>query len=222
MIKLNDKDILLASMLGNKVMEQLPRFELVQNEISKRPLPRINVFPLRQNELTIQQTNENLESANLQSAIETWQHSNLSFSFLPLTLTTSDTKFTFNPEPLISLKMSNEIVKRSPAKAKDFIGTIKEYWSQSDYEILITGFLFGINERGDFQETYPIDQVKSLVKLAQSKDGVGVQNEFLNALDITRLVIEDIDFPFTVGENVQAFEMTCLSDFTETILLELP
>jgi hypothetical protein len=217
MIKLNDKDILLASMLGNKVMEQLPRFELVQNEIAKRPLPRINVFPLRQNELTLQSAID-----NPQSAIKNWQHSNLSFSFLPLTLTASDTKFTFNPEPLISLKMSNEIVKRSPAKAKDFIGTIKEYWSQSDYEILITGFLFGINERGDFQESYPIDQVKSLVKLAQSKDGVGVQNEFLNALDITRLVIEDIDFPFTVGENVQAFEMTCLSDFTETILLELP
>lgn len=217
MIKLNDKDILLASMLGNKVMEQLPRFELVQNEIAKRPLPRINVFPLRQNELSIQSAID-----NPQSAIENWTHKALSFSFLPLTLTASDTNFTFTIEPLISLKLKNEIIKRTPAKAKDFIGTIKEYWSQSDYEILITGFLFGINERGDFQETYPMDQVKSLVKIAQSKDGVGVQNELLNALDITRLVIEDIDFPFTVGENVQAFEMTCLSDFTETILLELP
>jgi hypothetical protein len=217
MIKLNDKDILLASMLGNKVMEQLPRFELVQNEIAKRPLPRINVFPLRQNELSIQPEGDG--QAQFQN---TWKDGTLSYAFLPVTLSDANGAFTFFIEPLISLKLKNEIIKRTPAKAKDFIGTIKEYWSQSDYDITMTGFLVGYNERGDFQDTYPMADVKRLTELAQSRDGVGIQNEFLNGLGITRIVIEEMSLPFTVGENVQAYELSCLSDFTETILLELP
>lgn len=215
MIKLNDRDILLASMLGNKVMEQLPRFELVQNEIAKRPLPRINVFPLRQNSTTPESYSPSvIESKN-------WRHQNLTFSFLPVKLTDAVGSYQFKIEPLISVKMKNEIIKRTPAKAKDFVGTIKEYWSQDDYQITMTGFLFGTNEKGSFQDCYPLEDVKILKRLFQSREGIAVENEFLLGLGITRIVIEELSFPFTVGENVQAFEISCISDFTENILLEI-
>ena len=44
--------------------------------------------------------------------------------------------------------------------------------------------------------------------------------EPLQLLGINRIVIEEMSFPFTKGENVQAYEISALSDFDFNLLLE--
>ena len=46
-MKLTNEDILMASLLGSQVVEQIPRFAEVENELAKRVLPPIRFLPLQ-------------------------------------------------------------------------------------------------------------------------------------------------------------------------------
>ena len=46
-MKLTNENVLMASLLGSNVVEKLPRFETIQNELSKHVLPPINFLPVR-------------------------------------------------------------------------------------------------------------------------------------------------------------------------------
>lgn len=218
-----DKDILLASVFGSKIAESIPRFDALQNELMKHPIPAIPFFPLKR-EIKIQQEkdyqNQELWKAN---ASDSSKH------FFPLqfrkriaTGENTEPWYTFPYETMISISAGNKIIKRSIAKPKkDFVGTIKEHWSQDDYEITITGILFGAIERGTVDQCYPRSDFKKLEDYCKNPYGIEVRCEPFQLLGIDFICVENWSYPFTKGENVQAYEMKAVSDYTADFLLEI-
>lgn len=219
----NTKTILLASLLGSKLSESLPRLAVVQNELQKHVLPPIPFLP---------ETNENGVDTPRSFSLNTplWQADspNISGQFFPLSFrrktdggTSSEPWYTFPYEPLISIEGKNDIVKRKIAKANGFVGTVKERFSQDDYTITITGSLIGLKLIGTYDECFPRQDFERLRDYCICPGGIEVRCEPLQLLGINSLVVEEFTFPFTKGENVQAYELHCLSDFTSELLLEI-
>lgn len=213
------KEILFASIVGSQVAESIPRFSIVENELAKHPSP---VVPF----LNFIQNAEGFDEGVQRSYADNWKASqklSKDQQFFPFSLKKEgDTVSYLLPyEPLITISGSNTIVKRKVAKAKNFVGTVKEHYSQDDWEISITGFLFGAIERGTVEKCFPRED---FIKLRDYFKGASCQVfcEPLQLLGINEIVIEDITFPFTKGENVQAYELKVLSDFTSELLLEIP
>ena len=109
-------------------------------------------------------------------------------------------------EPVISIKGSNNIVTRNIAKSKGR-GTVKEYWSQNDYEITVNGIFFS----EDFN-AYPEADVLRLKELFNAKEALEVKCDLLRIWDIFKIVVTDWDIPFTKGTSVQAWSFNALSD----------
>lgn len=135
---------------------------------------------------------------------------------LPLSLgITEDAEWTFPIEPLISISGKNIIVKRNVAKSEGR-GTIKERWAEDD---------FAINIQGSFVHkdlnTYPENDVQSLMRYIKYKRALYVKNELLALLDIHQIVIENYSFPFSKGENVQNYVIDAVSDHGYTLLAEV-
>lgn len=228
-----DDDILLASLLGSKFVEQLPRLTAVENELQKRVGYPIPFLPLR-NKVIIDQQEANVQndqvsiyeqdSDDLKAEIWKANPSIIENQFFPLKVKragTDDPFFTFPFEPMISITGKNKIVKRSIAKAPNFIGSIKEYWSQDDYEITITGALYGEQEKGSYQEAYPKEYFEALKNYCTSPTGLEVLCDAFQPLGINFIVIEDFNFPFSKGENVQAYDIKAVSDFSAVFLSEI-
>lgn len=209
---------ILQSLIGTKVsMENL---SLVQNELRKHVLPPIP-FLGKVNEQGIQQSSWSGNAiVNLEPEPDTTKHF-FPLSFRRITPEGSEPWYTFPYEPLVTISGSNEIVKRKPAKAANFIGTVKEHWSQNDYEITITGVIMGRQISGNVEETFPREDFEKLRKYCTSPYGLEVLCEPLQLLGINAIVVDSFTFPFTPGENVQAYEIQCSSDFTSELLLEI-
>ena len=220
-MEFNEKSILFASLLGSKVAQQIPRFETVQNEIGKRVLPPISFLPFKNNPVKINEPEGNFNPGELWMADAPKSESE---QFFPFTFIDSETgeKFLLPYEPMLSISSKNNIVKRTVAKADDFKyqGTVKERWSRDDYEIKITGVLIGSILTGDVSQCYPKEDFEKLKNFLEGKSSWMVYCEPLQLLGINRIVIEEMSFPFTKGENVQAYEISALSDFDFNLLLE--
>lgn len=216
---MDKNQIIFASLVGSKVAEALPRFSMVQNELSKHVLPVIPFFPIKQNE----QFAGNIYQETLEAKINESDPINLPSHFFPLTFKRPGTNqsYQFPYEPLVSISGGNSIITRKVAKAKNFIGTVKEHWSQDDYEITITGVMLGAIEKGSIEDCYPIEQFERLKEFCTHPSGIELYCEPLQLLGISRVVVKSFSFPFTKGENVQAYEIQCLSDFTSELLLEI-
>jgi hypothetical protein len=94
-------------------------------------------------------------------------------------------------------------------------GTVKEYISDGDYSIKITGKLFG-----DGMNSYPSDLVSNLHNICLAPVALTVSSDFLKLFNINSIVIESYNFHQTEGmRNVQEFTLNCLSD-RELILLK--
>lgn len=217
---MDNRDILLASMIGSKAVERIPRLATVQNELMK------HVLPTDTRKLPFTNTDKIEKSLSDQYHELTWvaNQQDVYSQFFPLRIKragTSDSWRTLPYEPLISISGKNNIVKRSVAKAPNFIGTIKEHWSQDDYEITITGTLFGENEIGSYQEAYPIEWFERLRDYCTSPTGLEVECDLFQMLSIKNIVVESFNFPFTKGENVQMYDIKAVSDFSAEFLLEL-
>lgn len=213
-------DILVSSLFGVVVAEKIPRFALIENEISKHVLP---VVPFLGGKLTTIDTT--IQNAPASPAMEAFKQRPIPFSsqFFPLMFRLKDSTdnwFTFPYEPLISISGRNNIVKKTTAKVSNFVGTVKERFSQDDYEITITGILMGETLSGNAEQCFPRADFMKLVDYCRS-GAIEVRCEPMQLLGINYIVIEDFSFPFTKGENVQAYELKCLSDFTPEILLEI-
>jgi hypothetical protein len=131
-------------------------------------------------------------------------------------------KFLLPYEPMISISGKNNIIKRRVAKPDNAIkGTIKERWAQDDYEIKITGLLIGEHETGNVRQCFPISDFTKLKDFMTIQPMIWVFCEPLQLLGIHRIVIEDFNFPFTKGENVQAYEIKAVSDSDFTLLKPL-
>ena len=219
-MEFNEKSILFASLLGSKVAQQIPRFETVQNEIGKRVLPPISFLPFKNNPVKINEPEGNFNPSELWMADAPKSESE---QFFPFTLIDElGREFLLPYEPMLSISSKNNIVKRTVAKADDFKyqGTVKERWSRDDYEIKITGVLIGSILTGDVSQCYPKEDFEKLKNFLEGKSSWMVYCEPLQLLGINRIVIEEMSFPFTKGENVQAYEISALSDFDFNLLLE--
>lgn len=210
-----NENILLASLMGSKVVEQIPRFAAVQNEISKHVLPPVRFLPILDQPVKVGYPNYKVENnddllwKNDSSISEENQ-------FFPFSFRSSkDENWYLLPwEPMINISGGNIIVKRNIAKAgKNLIGSIKERWSTDDYEITITGAFYGDKLLGKSSQTYPRFEMEKLRDYLLTGEAIEVLCEPLQILNINKIVIESVSFPFTKGENVQAYEIKALSDF---------
>ena len=151
-----------------------------------------------------------------------WEQGQVHEGFFPLSLeTASGKRFDFPVEPLVSISGKNKIARRQTAKKGEGIGTIKEYWSTDDWTITIKGLLYGPRITGAPEQTYPRMDLEALRDILLTPESLRVYCEPLQLLGINRLVIESFQFPFTKGENVQAYVIKAYSDFTPEILLEI-
>lgn len=218
---ITDNNALIQSFIGTKVAESIPRFSLIENEIGKRVLP---VFPFIP---PMVQNNEQIASGKeglLEKKIWRSDPSKVENQFFPLSFrrrSESEAYFTLPYEPIISISSTNNIVKRTVAKNVDIPGTIKERFSQGDYKITITGSLFGEKSVGRQEECFPREHFELLKQYCTHPQGLEVRCEPLQLLGINHIVVEEFRFPFTKGENVQAYIMECVSDFTADFLLEI-
>lgn len=211
----DNTDILFASLVGSKV--SIPRFTAVQNELMKHVLPPIPFLPLK-NSVEIANVNarveENLWMADLPLSAEA--------QFFPFSFKGDDgQKYLLPYEPMISFGGKNTIVRRNVAKAKGLVGSIKERWNQADWEITITGVLIGSILTGSVADCYPKEDFEKLKSFMTKAKSLEIFCEPLQLAGINNIVIEDFSFPFTKGENVQAYEIKAYSDSDYKLLIDI-
>lgn len=115
-------------------------------------------------------------------------------------------------EPLITVVGKNIIVKRNVAKGKTR-GSIKEKWTQDDYQVSIEGILINYNENA-----YPEEDVKKLRTLCEGAR-VKVRCKLFEVFSIDYIVIEDFSFPFTSNIQNQSYTISAVSDDVYKLLL---
>ena len=217
-MKLTNENALLASLLGSKVVEQIPRFEAVQNELTKHVLSPVSFLPINN---AVQRVGD---PENYSGGFDLWHNDPArpeADQFFPFSFRSStDENWWLLPwEPMINIEGSNVIAKRRIAKAgKNTIGSIKERWSTDDYNITITGAFFGNVILGRPAQTYPRQEMEKLRDYLLTAEAIQVLCEPLQILNINKIVIESVSFPFTKGENVQAYEIKAVSDFPYSLI----
>lgn len=221
---LDKSGILFSALMGSRVTESIPRFTAVQNELMKHVLPPIPFLGMRDQE-DIKETDATF-NAELWTADRALNESD---QFFPFSFKGDDgVNYLLPYEPMINISGKNTIVRRNVAKAKStqkdgvsLGGTIKERWTQDDYEITITGVLIGSLLTGKVDDCYPIKDFQRLRDFMTAPKSLKVFCEPLQLLGINQIVIEEFSFPFTKGENVQAYEIRAYSDFDYKLLLKL-
>lgn len=217
-MELNNTDILFASLMGSRAVGLIQRSNVVQNELSKRVLPPIPFLPLK-NETQIAEAGSYAFDKNWEtndSTPENKQFFPLSFSF-----TEGGQKWLFPFEPMINISSGNNIIKRNVAKqGEKLIGTIKERWSRKDFDIQVTGVLMGRMLQGTPEDTFPREQMERLFEFLKHSKEFYIYCHPLEILGITKVIVEDYSFPFTKGENVQAYDLKLTSDFAYNLLIK--
>ena len=221
---MGNQEILIASLFGSKIIQMVPALDVINNELGKHVLPPIPFLPFRNEDGVLKPKVSALEST-------TWQADfplDEAQQFFPLSLSIDEGKswFRLPYEPIISISGKNVIAKRRVAKwnseaIKNLTGTIKERWSQDDYEITITGVLLGSIMRGTVEDCFPRADFEKLKKILTHSKHIKVTCPPFELLGINSIVIDDFSFPFTKGENVQAYELKCCSDFSYNLLIEI-
>lgn len=138
-------------------------------------------------------------------------------SQMPLKLKRSSDRewFTFPVEPLVSISGKNIITRRTVVKSKEQ-GTVKERWSQDDYDVTIQGIV-----TEEDQEKYPKGYIQSLLDLINERQAVEVDQEILFIFGIKCLAIESASFPHTKGLGNQNFEIKAYSDTPMELLISI-
>jgi hypothetical protein len=152
------------------------------------------------------------------SMLGTEVFTNLSFkagSFIPLG---GGEPIPYEKQTIDTVLMTVTQVKniiRTPIQGKS--GTIKEYVADGDFEIDVSGIIVSEGEN-----TYPTDEVESLMQLFSIPDSLRITCEFLNHFGVAspkgisgidEVVITDFSFPQTEGmRNSQVFSCKMISD----------
>ena len=134
----------------------------------------------------------------------------------PLTLRREDgTAYAFALDPVLSVNGKNVIVRRYVAKGS-VTGSVKESWSQDDWEVTIAGVLIGETAK-ELNE-----MVNALSEVLESGEVLRVENAWLNnGYGITQVVVESWQMPHTKGLTAQAYTIRCYSDSSINILEEV-
>lgn len=114
-------------------------------------------------------------------------------------------------EPIVTVNGKNVIVKKQVSKGM-VRGSIKERWTQDDYQISISGILIG-------DGVYPEKDVKRLRRLCEAAK-VEVRSPLFEIFSIDRMVIESFDFPHTSGPANQGYTIGASSDDIYKLLLK--
>lgn len=117
-------------------------------------------------------------------------------------------------DPMVSVNGRNVITRRYVSKS-DRRGSIKERWSQDDWEITITGLIT------DDEYATTAQYMAELRRYCEAKESIHITCDLLNSyFDITRIAIETFDFPFTKGIENQQFTIKAYSDDLYDLLIE--
>nr|DAR27473.1 MAG TPA: hypothetical protein [Caudoviricetes sp.] len=148
---------------------------------------------------------------------ETYASAGIIHSQMPMRVRASAAEewFTLPIEPLVSVSGKNAIVRRKVAKSKAK-GTVKERWSQDDYDITIRGVLTDADE-----SLYPSALLKRLLALFDARQSIEVEQELLLVFGIKYLAIESASFPHTKGINNQNYEIKAYSDNPIELLISI-
>jgi hypothetical protein len=120
-------------------------------------------------------------------------------------------------DPVISVSGKNTIIRRHVLKmdnTKDNRrGTVKELWSQDDYEVNIAGVLIG-------RDDLPEDDLRKLRGYMEARKVLDIESRLLGLFGITRLAIEDYSLPFTKGMENQMYAIKGYSDDMFDLLIK--
>jgi hypothetical protein len=119
-------------------------------------------------------------------------------------------------EPMISIDGKNIIAKRNVAKKRDGGGSVKEYWTQDDWTINISGLLTNPNTT-----EYPWSDFNKLKKYCEAKEPLEVLNPEFDKLGVTHIVIESFSLPFTKGPENQTYTISAVSDKSWDLFIPL-
>lgn len=118
-------------------------------------------------------------------------------------------------DPVVAISCKNKIVKREVLKVhridKERRGTVKELWTQGDYEIDISGVLMSEKE-GDLPE----EELRRLRAFCEHRGSIQVYSPLFTIFNIKKICIEDYSFPFTKGMTNQMYSIKATSDDFET------
>tara|TARA_R110000796_G_scaffold55294_2_gene128850 strand:- start:3948 stop:4589 length:642 start_codon:yes stop_codon:yes gene_type:complete len=107
---------------------------------------------------------------------------------------------------LIDVSQQKQIIKTN---IQGVAGTVKEYISKGDYQLIIRGALVSGSS-----VLYPTDQVQQLKEYLEAEVSLGVASRFLDDIfDVQNIVIESYNFPQREGyQDQQLFEISAISD----------
>ncbi|MGM9774896.1 MAG: DUF6046 domain-containing protein [Candidatus Egerieousia sp.] len=133
---------------------------------------------------------------------------------LPLEIRSDDSDWWLLPfEPLVSVSGKNVIIKKQVSKGT-VRGSIKERWTQDDYDISISGILMSTASN-----VYPTDDVAKLRSMCEAAK-LQVSGPLMEIFSISQIVVESFDFPFTTGAQNQAYTIKAVSDDMYKLLLK--
>jgi len=118
--------------------------------------------------------------------------------------------YTFPLDPVISVTCKNNIIRRNVLKVDVNAirrGSIKEIWSQDDYEVNIAGLF--TSEGG---EGLPEADLRQLREFCEAREVLEVESVLFSIFGITRLAITDYSLPFTKGIENQQYTIKAYSD----------
>ena len=124
----------------------------------------------------------------------------------------------FPLDPVISITGKNTIIRRNVLKINNSVGnrrgTIKELWSQDDYEIQIAGLFMGENAQ------FPKQDIAKLRQYAEGRKTLMVQSSLFTLFNINKIAIEDYSIPFTKGIENQMYSIKAYSDDMHDLLIK--
>ncbi len=117
---------------------------------------------------------------------------------------------------IIVVNQTKNVIK-TPVQGKNT--TFKEYISDGDFNVIITGKLSPPDRESD--SVYPEDAMNTLIGICKVQDSVAIVCKYLQRFSIYNLVIESYDFPQTEGSHtIQAFTLNCVSDEPVELILK--
>lgn len=120
-------------------------------------------------------------------------------------------------EPLVSVKGSNVITRRMVSKwRKVGYGSVKETWTQNDYEVSIEGVLYDHTQ----PDNLPSEMISKLQGILTQKKPIIVECDLFSALGLAQLAVFDWDFPATQAIGYQNFIIKAYSDQDFNLLIE--
>ena len=216
---LTNQDIIFASLMGSNAVATYQRTQMVQNELSKHVLPNIPFLPLQQNDNLVAKNSTSTTFRTNEADAEKpegQQFFPLSFSF-----TEGGQKWLFPYEPMLNTSSGNNIVKRNVAKqGEKLVGTIKERWSRKDIDIQVTGVLIASLLTGSVENCFPKKQMNELFQFLKYSKEFYIYSPLLEIEEVIKVVVEDWSFPFSKGENVQAYDIKLVSDSSYNLLIK--